>query len=215
MTIPSPTPIYRIIHIDSLDTCLRRQGLYAPNSMPEDGLHYQTIHDTEIQKQRQIRCLNCGPCGVVHDYVPFYFGYLSPMLLRLKTGRVEGYDRGQEPIIYLISTVETVDRAGARFVFSDGHAIAAYTEWYDDLANLNKVDWDVVYQRYWADDVSNMDRQRRKQAEFLIHRFCDWNLICEIGVINGTMQKQVETIMKLFPSTMHKPVCVHKEWYYR
>ncbi len=77
MPVPSPTPIYRIIHIDNLDICLRRRGLYAPNFTPDDGLDYRTIHNTDIQRQRQTLCLNCGPCGVVHDYVPLYFGYLS------------------------------------------------------------------------------------------------------------------------------------------
>ena len=42
----------------------------------------------------------------------------------------------------------------------------------------------MVYQRYWKDNLDDMDRQRRKQAEFLVHRFCDWSLINEIAVID-------------------------------
>lgn len=38
----------------------------------------------------------------MHDYVPFYFGPLSPMMLNLKTGRVAGYEEDQEPLIYLV-----------------------------------------------------------------------------------------------------------------
>lgn len=136
------------------------------------------------------------------------------MLLQLKTGQVEGYNEGQEPLIYLVSTVQTVSHAGAEFVFSDGHGIAAYTDWYDDLADLNKVDWDVVYLRYWKDTIDDMDRQRRKQAEFLIHRFCNWNFICEIGVINDTMRQRVEATMNSFPASLHKPVRVQAQWYY-
>ena len=56
------------------------------------------------------------------------------------------------------------------FVFSDGHGLARFTAWYDDLADLDRVDWDMVYQRYWRDTSDDMDRQRRKQAEFLVHR---------------------------------------------
>ncbi len=214
MAIPTSISIYRIIHIDNLDVCLRRRGLFAPNFSPEDGLDYRAIHNTDIQMERRSRCLSCGPRGVIHDYVPFYFGYLSPMLFQLKTGWVEGYNDGQENIIYLVSNVETVCRARARFVFSDGHGIAAYTEWYENLEDLDKVDWNMVNQRYWRDDVNDMDRQRRKQAEFLIHNYCDWNMICEIGVINDTIKNKVKTIMKSFKSTLHKPVCVHKDWYY-
>ena len=35
----------------------------------------------------------------MHDYVPFYFGQLSPMLLQLKTNRVAGYTEGQDPLM--------------------------------------------------------------------------------------------------------------------
>ncbi len=214
MPIPSPTPIYRITHIDNLEIFLKRRGLHAPNFEPDDGLEYRTIHNTDIQRTRQTFCLKCGPCGVAHDYVPFYFGYLSPMLLQLKTGRVAGYNEGQEPLIYLVSTVQSVNESGARFVFSDGHGIAAYTDWYDDLADLDKVDWDMVYQRYWTDNVNDMDRQRRKQAEFLIHEFCDWKLISEIGVINAIIQHRVEEVLGRYPATLRRPVRIHGEWYY-
>ena len=33
---------------------------------------------------------------------------------------------------------------------------------------LDQVDWETVYQCYWRDEVGDMDRQRRKQAEFLM-----------------------------------------------
>lgn len=214
MPVPTPTPIYRLMHIDNLEVCLKQAGLYAPNFTPKNSLVYRTIHNTDIQRNRQSYCLKHGPCGVVHDYVAFYFGYLSPMLLQLKTSQVEGYNEGQEPLMYLVSTVQAVSRAGVSFVFSNGHGIAAYTDWYDDLVDLNKVDWDMVYQRYWSDNIDDMDRQRRKQAEFLIHKFCDWNLICEIGVINDTMRQRVEATMNSFPASLHKPVRVQAQWYY-
>ncbi len=67
------------------------------------------------------------------------------MLLRLKTGQVEGYVEGQEPLIYLVSTVEAINQAQLDFVFSDGHGIAAFTQWFDNVTNFNQIDWDVVY----------------------------------------------------------------------
>ncbi|MFQ5745314.1 MAG: DUF4433 domain-containing protein, partial [Acidobacteriota bacterium] len=156
----------------------------------------------------------CGPRGVIHDYVSFYFGYLSPMLLQLKTGQVQGYEEGQEPLIYLVSTAQAVERSETGFVFSNGHGIAAYTDWYDDLAELDEVEWDMVYQRYWADSVDDMDRQRRKQAEFLVHRFCDWSLIEGIAVINEQVKVTVEGIFGAFPSNLTRPVRIERGWYY-
>lgn len=214
MAVPEPTPIFRFIHVDNLEICLRRGELHAPNYTPQDGLVYRTIHNVDIQNQRRVTPIPCGPGGTVHDYVSFYFGYLSPMLFQLHTGRVEGYDEGQEPLIYLSSTAQAVRDSGTGFVFSDGHGIAAYTQWYDDLADLDRVDWDMVYQRYWADNVDDMDRQRRKQAEFLVHRFCGWPLIREIAVINQRMKERVEAILADFPADLSRPVQVRPAWYY-
>lgn len=204
----------RFIHVDNLHIYLRRGGLHGPDFAPNDGLVYRTNHNVDIQAQRHIQRIPCGPGGVIHDYVPFYFGYLSPMMLQLKTGRVPGYDEGQEPLIYLVSTAQAVRDNEAGFVFSDGHGIAAFTTWFDDLANLDKVDWDMVYQRYWADTIDDMDRQRRKQAEFLVHRFCGWSLVTEIAVMNVAMKRRVESILAEAPEPLRRLVTVRREWYY-
>ncbi len=214
MPVPSPTPIYRFIHVDNLHVCLRRTGLNAPNYTPDDGLTYKPIHNVDIQQHRRVTQIPCGPGGVIHDYVSFYFGYQSPMMFQLKTGRVDGYNEGQEPLIYLLSTVQAVQQGGARFVFSDGHGIARWTDWFDDLKELNKVDWDMVYERYWADNTDDMDRQRRKQAEFLVYKFCQWSLIERIAVINDSMKSRVEGIMSNFSSDMRRDVLIKPQWYY-
>jgi hypothetical protein len=41
-----------------------------------------------------------------------------------------------------------------------------------------------------------MDRKRRKQAEFLVHRAVPWHLINSIGVINPTMRQEVQEILE-------------------
>jgi len=214
MPVPNPTPIYRFIHVDNLHVCLQRGGLHAPNYTPNDGLRYKAIHNVDIQLQRRVTRIPCGPGGVIHDYVAFYFGPRSPMLYQLHTGWVEGYTEGQEFIIYLVSTAQSVQKSNAGFVFSDGHGIARFTTWFHDLKDLDKVDWDAVYAIYWKDDIDDMDRQRRKQAEFLVHRFCDWKLIHEIGVINDTMSEKVNNVLNRFPNRSHPPVRVRREWYY-
>ena len=60
-TQPNPTPIYRMIHIDNLEVCLKRGGMHAPNTCPNDGLAYRTIHDIEIQNCRKATLIPCGP----------------------------------------------------------------------------------------------------------------------------------------------------------
>jgi hypothetical protein len=212
--VPSPTPILRILHIDNLPVVLQRGGLHAPTCCPNDGLNYKTIHNVDIQNQRSVRPIPCGPRGVIHDYVAFYFGYLSPMMFQLKTGRVVGYTEGQEPLIYLVTSAQAIQTAGKDFVFSDGHGIATFSQWFDDLADLTNVDWDVVNLRYWSDNIDDMDRQRRKQAEFLVHGFCDWSLIKEIVVIDDTVKSRVDAILAGHPKILPRPVRVQRDWYY-
>lgn len=212
MNVPNPTPIYRILHVDNLSVCLRRQALHAPLHAPSDGLVYRTIHNVEVQRKRHAKLVPCGPGGVVHDYVSFYFGPRSPMLFQLHTGWVPGYSDGQEPILYLVSTVQAL--ASAPFVFSDGHGIAAITKWFDDLTDLDRVDWDAVNARIWRDTVDDMDRQRRKQAELLVHRACAWASIQEIGVLDDRMKARVESIFAGFDSSLRRPVRVRTAWYY-
>jgi hypothetical protein len=213
-SVPEPTPILRFIHVDNIPVYLTRGGLHASNCIPDDGMAYKTIHNVDIQSHRPVKQINCGPCGVIHDYIPFYFGPLSPMMLQLKTGQVEGYSEGQDPLVYLVSTVQEVCDSGMGFVFSDGHGIAAFTSWFDDLADLDKIDWDMAKERYWSDNVNDMDRQCRKQAEFLVLKYCDWSLIHEIVVIDSGMKSTVEQVFDQFPTHMRRRVRIDREWYY-
>jgi hypothetical protein len=214
MMAPTDIWLYRLIHIDNLSVGLRRGALHAPNFTPQDGLAYRTIHNVRVQAGRHHRPIPCGPGGACHDYVPFYFGPLSVMLLNLRTGRVEGYNEGQAPLIYLTTTLRKVQAAGCRFVFSDGHGLATFTSWYDNLAQLDNVDWNLVGARYWADTPEDNDRQRRKQAEFLIWRSVDWSLIERIGVLNLQVKQRVEAVLGEFPQRARPRVEIHGEWYY-
>ncbi len=135
---PEPTPIFRLIHINNLAVCLSRGALYAPNYTPQDGLVYRTIHREDIQEGRRIHEVEAGPGGTVHDYVPFYFGPRSVMLYQLRTGWVPGYREGQEPLVHLVSHCQAVAAARLGFVFSDGHGLARFTAWYDNLAHLEQ-----------------------------------------------------------------------------
>ena len=211
---PEPTPIYRLIHVENLDTCLVRGALHAPNYTPPDGMAYRTIHRQDVQEVRRVHPVPKGPGGTVHDYVAFYLGPRSVMPYQLHTGWVEGYKDGQEPLIHLVSTCQAVAAAGLAFVFSDGHGVARFTAWYDRIDDLDKVDWEAAYSIWWKDTPEDMDRQRRKQAEFLVHRSCPWGLLTEIGVYNETARNRVEDTLAARGLGSTVQVRIRTEWYY-
>lgn len=59
------------------------------------------------------------------------------MMLQLKTGQVPQHTGGQRPLVYLVSHAEDIAANGHQFAFTDGHGIAAFTQFFDDLANLD------------------------------------------------------------------------------
>ena len=200
--------------VANLEVILQRGGIHAPRATPADGLRYRVIHHQSIQTQRADKPVPCGPGGVIHDYVPFYFAARSPMLYAIYKGNVQDYDKGQGAIIYLVSDAQTVAFSGAGFVFTDGHAIVAMSEFFDDLSRLDTVDWSVMRGKMWNDTDRCPDRKRRRQAEFMIHRFCPWPLIRGIAVIDNRIKRQVEGVLDRFPR-LHRPIVrVKRGWYY-
>jgi hypothetical protein len=205
-------PIYHITPIDNLESILSAGGLLAYNVMLERKTKYTNIAYENIQDRRARTCVPCGSGGVLHDYVPFYFAPRSPMLYTINQGNVPNYTQGQAAVIYLVSDVIEIDIRGIDYVFTDGHAVMEFTDFFNDLNYLGELDWDVIESDRWHDTYEHNDRKRRRQAEFLVRKFLHWELIEEIGVINSTIQSQVENILQNF--TYRTPVRVHKDWYY-
>jgi ssDNA thymidine ADP-ribosyltransferase, DarT len=207
-----PLPIYHITHINNLESIISAGGLLAYNAMRTAEIQYTNIAYENIQNRRATFRVPCGKGGVLHDYVPFYFAPRSPMLYTINKGNVPNYSQGQTTVIHLVSSVDYIEAEGLDFVFTDGHAAMTFTDFFDDLNALDAIDWDVMESRYWNDTDEDNDRKRRRQAEFLVRNFLHWESISEIGVINFTIQAQVENILQNF--TDRTPVKVHRDWYY-
>ncbi len=134
------------------------------------------------------------------------------MLYALHKGQVESFQGDQRTLLHFVATAEAVQVAGLQFAFTDGHAAMAITQFFDDLNALARVDWEVVNSSSWGDTPNDPDRSRRKQAEFLVHRFCPWSMVEEIGVIDTGAKHRVEEILL---SSNHRPrVVVRRAWYY-
>ncbi|TAK21768.1 MAG: DUF4433 domain-containing protein [Chloroflexota bacterium] len=202
-----------MVHVENLPLLLARKVLHAPNHAPADGRAYVTIHAVDVQASRHQKLVPCGPLGTIHDYVGFYFGRRSPMLYRLHTG----YNVTkvlQADIAYLVSSVQEVVAASLPFVFTDGHSLATLTAWFDDLDDLSSVDWRIVNANQWNDTPEHPDRQRRKQAEFLVYQSVPWHLIEQIIVLDPAVAARVEGILSDHPVDARRPVRVERSWYY-
>lgn len=206
------TYIYHITSIRNLPGILQDGGLWCDRVVMQQRLAHVSIAHQHIKDRRAHKPVPCGPGGVVADYVPFYFAPRSPMLYVIHKGGVEGYLAGQSPILHLVSSVEAVVTAKCPFVFTDGHAEMDISQFYTELNELDKVDWQILKEKYWNDTLDDGDRKRRRQAEFLVWQFFPFHLISAIGVINPTVAQQVTSLLQ---SLVKKPVVqVASAWYY-
>ncbi|MCC5848726.1 MAG: DUF4433 domain-containing protein [Verrucomicrobia bacterium] len=84
-------------------------------------------------------------------------------------------------IVILRSYAESVAHAGLGFVFTNGHAVMAYTQFFDDLAQIPSLPWDAIRAKYWNDFV---DGRCDCQSEFLVRDFFPLCLVDHIGVFD-------------------------------
>ncbi|MCL5961180.1 MAG: DUF4433 domain-containing protein [Chloroflexi bacterium] len=198
--------------IDNLRSIIGLNGLLCDGNLTNRGLTFTDIAHAHIKARRSQKAVPIGAGGTLCDYVPFYFAPRSPMLFAIHKDAVVGYNRGQEGILHLVTSVEDVVRGGLPFVFTDGHAAMAISQFFADLSSLDRVDWPLMDATYWNDTYQDGDRKRRRSAEFLVHQFVPWSLFSEIGVMNSRMALQVGTILA---SSLHRPAAVvRRGWCY-
>ena len=201
-------PIYHITHVDNLSGIIREGGLHCDTNAKKVG--FVNIAHKNIKGRRLAKAVPKGPGGVIADYVPFYFAPRSPMLFVISRGGVDGYTAGQQSVIYLCSTTEAVAAARLQWVFTEGQAVMNYTYFFDDFKDLDRIDWKIMKEKYWRDTDDDGDRCRRRQAEFLVHKFFPWTLVSEIGVCNTATAQKVQAIL----NGNEPPVAVRQGWYY-
>ena len=208
--------IYHFTHADNLRSIFD-SGQLASDVAARDGLTQTEVGDPEIKQSRRLRPVLAGPGGLVGDYVPFYFATRSPMMYRIscehRDGKPECYDGGDRPLVYLVTTVGAVVDARLAWVATDGNAATATTEFTDDLGSLEAmVDWPLMVAERWNNTEIDMDRQRRRQAEFLVHQHLPTTLIRWIATYSDQHQAHAQRLLGGHP--LDERIIVRPSWYY-
>jgi hypothetical protein len=158
--------VYRIIPVQNLEDDLLN-GLICKNEAPANAKR-TVIGNTEIIKERDTREVACFPGTFVNDYVPFYFSVRTPMLLNIMTGR--GVPKlPQSEIIYLCFKLTDLATDKFQWCFTNGNAAKRISKFYNDLDDLDKVDWvSIKSTDFGANNADgDEDRVRKKHSDFL------------------------------------------------
>ena len=200
-----------MLHIDSLESILK-DGMYAPNTKFDPD--YVNIGDRTLIAQRGEFSLPISPGGVLSDYVPFYFGGCSPMLLNIKTGYRGIQQRSQSEIVYICSHIEAIINTCPEWCFTDGHAKDKLTTYYNKVDDLALIDWAAVEDKYWKSTEENPDKMRRKQAEFLVKKYVPKECFSGVIVHDDAAAAQVTTIEEKVGVSLPIYVDKNHKYYY-
>lgn len=143
--------VEHIAHIDNLEGILR-DGLLARNRVRGP---FVDIADVDVNARRD----RIEPIyrRSIHDYVPFYFNAINPMLSRRRDVI------GNLTILHV--AVAPIVQSDCRWVFSDGNAAAGPTNFFGAVDDLDKLDWNCLQAIYWNDIPGG---KRTRCAEVLV-----------------------------------------------
>lgn len=207
---PEQGYIFRITHVDNVAWILEH-GLHCQSSgMVDPGFVPIGMHN--LIERRAKKAVPIAPFGTLADYVPFYFTPHSKMLYNIRTGYGGVSKRANGEIVILVSTLTNLADAGIHFVFTDGHAYMKGSNYYDDLARLDRIDWSILRARDFRDSPDDIDKSRRYQAEALIHGHLPVSLLRGIACYDEGCVGRVMGLVST--SGPELPVKVVPDWYF-
>ena len=189
---PEKALIFRIVHVANVPWILDHGGLECPNSRAPDP-NFVNIGNKSLIDKRSRFPVPIPPGGTLSDYVPFYFTPFSPMLLNILTGYGGITKRERSDIVLFVSSIHRLRDLGTPFVFTNQHAYAAGTDYYDRIEDLDKIDWPLLQSRNFKTDDADPGKPLRYQAESLIHQRVPLEALLGIGCHNDSVQRKLET----------------------
>ncbi|MCB9230384.1 MAG: DUF4433 domain-containing protein [Bacteroidia bacterium] len=212
MAIPNPLYLFRMTHVQNVPHALEH-GLWTAAS-PNANPGYIPIGDSEIIHARKAMPIHVPSGGTLSDYIPFYFGARSPMLYIIKKGFHFVKKIPQSEIVYLVVPFENVKNSGVEWCFTDGNARDYSSRHFSEETQLEELDWEVINSQDWKNREDDMDRKRRKQAEFLVKEHVPAACISHIIVYDENTAKFVQGHVDNLRMTIRVGVSPNNKHYY-
>lgn len=158
---PEKALIWRVIHRNNLSWLLEN-GLHCGSSKVR-SLSWVDIGNPELISKRGEHPVPVKPGGVLNDYVPFYFTPFSVMMQNIHTGwSVPQRENGD--MVLLVSSLYRIRELGLPFLFTDSHAYYMWANFYNELSDLDKIDWSILQNRDFKRDQDDPAKFERYQA---------------------------------------------------
>jgi len=191
-------PAYHMTHIQNLSGILNDGELRSHNHMR--GCSYFNLANEEVQAGRAAVVVSVSGLPL-HDYVPLYFGYKTPM--------VASNQKFNEDLLFLRFSLDILSTSNT--VFSDGNARSLNTKFYlfKDVQDLSALDVAAIRTTKYA---GKPEIKRKKQSELLISNLLPISHILDIICYSESARTRTLEILQKFD--IKKPVKVNPGWYF-
>ena len=202
--------IFRITHVDNVPWLLAH-GMHC-RTAPQRDPNFREIGNPDLIVKRARRVVPMPPGGTLGDYVPFYFTPFSPMLYNLKTGYKGMRQTPMAEIVILVSSLPRVAALKLPFLFTDRHAYLVAAQFSADLADLDRIDWDILRKRDFQRDPDDPGKIERYQAEALIHRHVPVEALLEAACYDSQREGLIRG--QLSNAGVSLQVAARPDWYF-
>jgi hypothetical protein len=163
---------------------------------PSADNNYVEIGNPEIIDIRSNTTVRIDNYGMIGQYIPFYFTPKSIMLYNIITGYrhpvVRKRNRNDILIIRcLIHELATLPQ----WFFTDGQGNDMASGHYNNITDLQQIDWNCIQQSTFSKSVDDYDRPRRYQAEFLVYKEVPLNKIESLNVYDQQAADYVNALL--------------------
>ena len=186
-------------------------GLHASNGAKLDP-NFRNIGNLDLIDKRSHRTVTVGKGGTLSDYIPFYFTPFSIMMYNIHTG----YNVRQVPneeIVILVSSLHRVAELEIPFVFTDQHAYPVVANYFTDLKDLHRVDWDLLSRRDFKHDPDDPGKKERYQAEALMWKHLPVEAL--LGICSYSPEEDEKIKAELAKRKLVMKTIVQKTWYFQ
>jgi hypothetical protein len=203
--------IFRITHIKNVPWILKN-GIHCPNSQIQDP-QFHEIGNPDLVGKRARREVPIPPGGTLSDYVPFYFTPYSPMLLNIQTGFQGMRKTAMEEIVIFVSTLHRMKELRKTFLFTDQHAYPVRARYFNDLNDLNKIDWPIIVARNFSRDPEDPGKIERYMAEALIHQHVPISALKGMACYSSEAEARVLAMQA--QAAVDLKIAIRRSWYFQ
>jgi len=201
--------IFRITHIANVPWILTH-GLHCANSRMKDA-DYRIIGNRDLITKRADRVVPIHPKGTLSDYIPFYFAPCSPMLLNIKTGYGGIQETPMSDIVFLVSSLHKLNQHDRSFVFTDRHAYLSTARFFNNIDDLNSIDWTLLNSRDFKRDPNDPGKVERYQAEALVYEHLPVSMLTHIVSYNQEQRDHVNAL--IYNASVNVTIVMKPNWY--